>query len=38
MVYYNTNTEEAENNLEYIYDLLADILIESEDDNDEPIT
>lgn len=34
MIFYN-NKEEAEKNMEQVYELLAEILIESESDNNE---
>lgn len=39
MIFYNNNREEAEKNMEQVYELLAEILIESEsDDNEKSIT
>ncbi len=35
MIFYNNNKEEAEKNMEQVYELLAEILIESESDNNE---
>ena len=35
MIFYNNNREEAEKNMEQVYELLAEILIENESDNNE---
>ncbi len=35
MIFYNNNKEDAEKNMEQVYELLAEILIESESDNSE---
>lgn len=35
MIFYNNNKEEAEKNMEQVYELLAEILIENESDNNE---
>lgn len=35
MIFHNNNKEEAEKNMEQVYELLAEILIENESDNNE---
>lgn len=39
MIFYNNNKEEAEKNMEQVYELLAEILLERENnDNEKSIT
>lgn len=39
MIFYNNNREEAEKNMEQVYELLAEILLERENnDNEKSIT